>query len=91
MRDNSSDYRSLFLNATPMMDARAPVEFAKGAFPGVINLPLMDDDERQRVGTCYKQQGQQAAIELGHQLVSGQLKAARIEAWAAFARANPEG
>lgn len=91
MRDNSSDYRSLFLNATPMMDARAPVEFAKGAFPGVINLPLMDDGERQRVGTCYKQQGQQAAIELGHQLVSGPLKAARIEAWANFARANPEG
>lgn len=91
MRDNSSDYRSLFLNATPMMDARAPVEFAKGAFPGVINLPLMDDGERQRVGTCYKQQGQQAAIELGHELVSGPLKAARIEAWANFARANPEG
>ena len=91
MRDNSDDYRALFLTAAPMMDARAPVEFAKGAFPGVVNLPLMDDLERQRVGTCYKQQGQQAAIELGHQLVSGASKAARIEAWAAFAQANPNG
>ncbi|MNF23420.1 tRNA 2-selenouridine synthase [compost metagenome] len=91
MRDNTSDYRQLFLDDVPMMDARAPVEFAKGAFPGVINLPLMDDSERQRVGTCYKQHGQQAAIELGQQLVSGALKAERIEAWAAFARANPEG
>ena len=54
-----------------MMDTRAPVEFIKGAFPGVVNLPLMTDDERQRVGTCYKQQGQQAAIVLGHELVSG--------------------
>jgi tRNA 2-selenouridine synthase len=44
----------------------------------VINLPL-DDDERQRVGTCYKQQGQQAAIVLGHELVSGAIKAERIE------------
>ena len=91
MRDNTSDYRQLFLDDVPMMDARAPVEFAKGAFPGVVNLPLMDDGERQKVGTCYKQHGQQAAIELGQRLVDGALKAQRIEAWAAFAKANPEG
>ena len=91
MRDNSSDYRAIFLSGVPMMDARAPVEFDKGAFPNTLNLPLMDDLERQKVGTCYKQKGQQAAIELGHQLVSGELKAERIAAWAAFARANPEG
>lgn len=91
MRDNTSDYRQLFLSATPMMDARAPVEFSKGAFPGVLNLPLMDDAERQKIGTCYKQRGQQAAIEMGHQLVSGAVKAERIAAWAAFAKANPDG
>jgi tRNA 2-selenouridine synthase len=91
MRDNSADFRQIFLNDVPMMDARAPVEFSKGAFPGVLNLPLMDDLERQQVGTCYKQRGQDAAIKLGHQLVSGELKAARIAAWAAFAQANPEG
>ena len=91
MRDNSADFSQIFLNDLPMMDARAPVEFSKGAFPGVMNLPLMDDLERQKVGTCYKQQGQDAAIKLGHQLVCGELKAARIAAWAAFARANPQG
>jgi tRNA 2-selenouridine synthase len=91
MRDDTSDYRQLFLDDVPMMDARAPVEFAKGAFPGVVNLPLMDDGERQRVGTCYKQHGQRAAIEMGQRLVSGELKAQRIDAWAAFAKANPEG
>ncbi|WP_394238053.1 tRNA 2-selenouridine(34) synthase MnmH [Pseudomonas anguilliseptica] len=91
MRDNTADYRDIFLNDLPMMDARAPVEFSKGAFPGVLNLPLMDDSERQRVGTCYKQHGQDAAIALGHQLVSGQVKAERVAAWAAFAKANPHG
>ena len=91
MRDNTTNYRDLFLNDVPMMDARAPVEFAKGAFPGVLNLPLMNDVERQKVGTCYKQQGQEAAIKLGHQLVNGAVKAERVAAWAAFARANPEG
>jgi len=86
-----TDYRDIFLNDRPMMDTRAPVEFAKGSFPGVINLPLMTDSERQRVGTCYKQQGQQEAIVLGHQLVSGEIKAKRVQAWADFARANPDG
>lgn len=91
MRDNSSDYRDIFLNDRPLMDARAPVEFHKGAFPGVVNLPLMNDIERQKVGTCYKQHGQDAAIALGHQLVGGAVKAERVAAWSAFAKANPEG
>lgn len=91
MSVDCTDYRHIFLNDRPMMDARAPIEFAKGAFPGVINLPLMNDHERQRIGTCYKQQGQQAAIELGHQLVSGAVKAERLQAWADFARAHPDG
>lgn len=91
MRDNCADLREIFLHDVPMMDVRAPVEFTKGAFPGVINLPLMNDTERQKVGTSYKQAGQQAAIELGHKLVSGEVKQARIEAWADFARKNPQG
>ena len=28
MRNNTTNYRDLFLNDVPMMDARAPVEFA---------------------------------------------------------------
>jgi len=91
MRENSDDYRQIFLSGLPLMDARAPVEFHKGAFPGAVNLPLMNDIERQKVGTCYKVHGQQAAIELGHKLVCGAIKEERIAAWAAFARANPEG
>ncbi len=89
--DNLADYRHIFLNNVPMMDVRAPVEFGQGSFPGVVNRPLMDDDERQKVGTCYKQKGQDAAIALGHQLVSGPTKQQRIEAWAVFAAAHPQG
>jgi tRNA 2-selenouridine synthase len=91
MRADNAAYRELFLSDAPLMDTRAPVEFKKGAFPNTTNLPLMTDIERQKVGTSYKQHGQQAAIELGHRLVSGKIKAARIEAWAAFAKANPTG
>jgi tRNA 2-selenouridine synthase len=91
MSADCTDYRDIFLNDRPLMDARAPVEFLKGSFPSVVNVPLMNDHERQRVGTCYKHHGQQAAIELGHQLVSGAIKAERIQAWADFARAHPDG
>ncbi len=91
MATDITDYRDIFLNDRPMMDTRAPVEFIKGAFPGVVNLPLMNDDERQRVGTCYKQQGQQAAIVLGHQLVSGKALEERLARWTEFAQANPDG
>jgi len=90
-REDARDLRALFLSDVPLIDVRAPVEFAKGAFPLASNLPLMNDLERQRVGTRYKQQGQQAALELGHQLVCGAVKEERIQAWAAFAQAHPEG
>ena len=90
-REDARDLRALLLSDVPLIDVRAPVEFAKGAFPQASNLPLMNDLERQRVGTRYKQQGQQAALELGHQLVCGAVKAERIQAWAAFAQAHPEG
>jgi tRNA 2-selenouridine synthase len=84
-----NDYRQLLLDGTPMIDVRAPIEFATGSLPNAVNLPLMSDDERHQVGICYKEQGQQAAIELGHQLVQGDLKAQRIEAWQNFMAANP--
>ncbi|NYT22190.1 tRNA 2-selenouridine(34) synthase MnmH [Alcaligenaceae bacterium] len=91
MREDSNDYRRVFLSGVPLLDTRAPIEFAKGAFPGAVNLPLLSDAEREAVGTCYKTQGQDAAIALGHKLVSGRTKAERVAAWADFARAHPEG
>lgn len=85
----AAQFRSLFLNDIPMMDMRAPLEFKKGAFPNTINLPLMTDSERQKVGTCYKRDGQAAAITLGHQLVDGKIKKRRMALWLEFAERNP--
>ncbi|WP_207061063.1 tRNA 2-selenouridine(34) synthase MnmH [Motiliproteus sp. SC1-56] len=90
-RSNTRDYRRLFLEDVPLFDTRAPVEFQQGAFPNSVNLPLMSDEERAQVGTCYKEQGQEAAIELGHRLVCGELKEQRVAGWKAFAAAHPEG
>ena len=85
------DFDSLLRDDTPLIDTRSPVEFAKGSLPTAINLPLMTDDEREAVGTCYKEQGQDAAVRLGHELVSGDRKAERVEAWQTVASRHPEG
>ncbi|MCH4813936.1 tRNA 2-selenouridine(34) synthase MnmH [Vreelandella neptunia] len=81
---------SLIKEEQSLIDVRAPVEFAQGALPGAVNLPLMIDNERHQVGIAYKQQGQAAAIKLGERLVSGEVKQARIEAWKAYLAEHPE-
>lgn len=91
MHDDTRDYRALFLNDTPLLDVRAPVEFHKGAFPTATNLPLTTNEERHRIGLCYQQAGQQAAIDLGNQLVQGRERERRLEAWQRWWHANPHG
>lgn len=51
--------------APPILDVRAPIEFAQGHIPGAINLPLFSDEERARIGTAYKQVSQEKAVLLG--------------------------
>ncbi|MDJ0739057.1 MAG: tRNA 2-selenouridine(34) synthase MnmH [Gammaproteobacteria bacterium] len=83
------DYRDLFLHDVPLLDVRAPVEFAAGAFPSARNHPLVDDAERHRIGIAYKDAGQQRAVALGETLVSGALKAERIATWRDFVARHP--
>jgi len=85
------DFRALFLNQTPLLDVRAPIEFNQGAFPFTENHPLINDEERQLIGLKYKTLGQDEAIELGHELVKGELKSARINQWRTFFEAHPDG
>ncbi len=56
-----------------------------------VYLPIMNNDERAAVGTCYKQQGSDAALALGHKLVAGEIRQQRIDAWRAACLQNPQG
>ena len=85
------NYRALFLNDTPLIDVRAPVEFVQGAFPTAHNLPLINDEERHVIGIRYAELGQDQAITLGHELVQGEVKDKRIRDWVEFAQQNPHG
>ncbi len=52
-----------------VIDVRSPAEFAEDHVPGAINLPVLDNEERARVGTIYKQQSPFLARKLGAALV----------------------
>ncbi|MBC8205538.1 MAG: tRNA 2-selenouridine(34) synthase MnmH [Kiritimatiellaeota bacterium] len=90
MPQTTNNFHRLVVENIPLIDVRAPVEFAAGAFPTAVNLPLMNDEERRLVGICYKEQGQTAAIALGHKLVCGPIKEERIAAWATFVQQHPD-
>lgn len=77
----ADQFEKLLLGSTRWIDVRAPVEFSAGAVPGAINLPLLNDQERHQIGITYKQLGREAAVKLGHELVSGEVKDKRIHAW----------
>lgn len=53
-----------------LIDARSPAEFAEDHIPGAINLPVLDNDERARVGTLYVQESSFAAKKIGAALVA---------------------
>ena len=52
-----------------VIDVRSPLEYQKGHLPGSINLPLLNDEHRKIIGTLYKQEGRQAAVLKGFELV----------------------
>jgi tRNA 2-selenouridine synthase len=91
MRENTSDYRRIFLHDLPLMDVRAPVEFIKGAFPTATNIPLLDDQQREQIGTRYKHAGQDEAIRLGLELATPDIRAQRLQAWLDYCNKNPQG
>ena len=53
-----------------IIDARAPAEYAEDHLPGAISLPVLDDAERARVGTIYKQVSPFTARKVGAALVA---------------------
>lgn len=53
-----------------IIDARSPAEFAEDHIPGAVNLPVLDNEERARVGTLYTQVSPFDAKKLGAALVS---------------------
>jgi tRNA 2-selenouridine synthase len=53
-----------------VIDVRSPAEFAEDHVPGAINLPVLSDVERARVGTVYVRQDRFLARKIGAAMVA---------------------
>ena len=84
-----TNFGSLFESNVPLIDVRAPVEYAQGSLPNAVNLPILNDEERALIGTTYKKKGREPAIKLGHELVTGSAKEQRLRLWSEFIKENP--
>jgi len=53
-----------------IIDVRSPSEFAEDHIPGAVSAPVLDDAERARVGTVFKQASSFEAKKIGAALVA---------------------
>lgn len=60
----------LALDFDTIIDVRSPSEWAEDHVPGAVSLPVLDDAERARVGTIYKQVSPFSARKIGAALVA---------------------
>jgi len=56
-----------------VIDVRSPKEYKQGHILNAVNMPLFSDEERAIVGTLYKKQGREDAVEAGLGLVGPKL------------------
>ena len=83
------DIRQILLESVPIIDVRSPIEFAHGAVPNAVNLPLLNDDERRQVGLAYKEGGQVSAITKGLEILPKENRDVRVRRWIRFLEQHP--
>lgn len=88
---NADSFPDLLRNNTPLLDLRSPVEFSRGSLPSATNIPVLTDPQRQKVGTAYRKEGRDAAIELGYDLVNEQAREQLLQHWMAFFEQHGNG
>ncbi len=90
LRD-TADIERVILEDIPLLDVRAPIEYERGCIGDAENIPLLDNKQREMVGTEYADKGHDAALELGLRQATDEVKASRVRQWSQFTERNPEG
>jgi len=83
------DFQQILLESTPIIDVRSPHEFAQGAVSKAVNLPLLNDGERKKVGIAYKEGGQASAITTGLEILPQEVRNVRVAGWIRFLEQHP--
>ncbi|HEV2832996.1 MAG TPA: tRNA 2-selenouridine(34) synthase MnmH [Hanamia sp.] len=66
-----------FLNLSkdfPILDVRSPGEYLQAHIPGAFSIPLFTDEQRKIIGTAYKQESRQVAVNHGLNYFSERMK-----------------
>ena len=63
----------------PVFDVRSPGEFSHAHIPGALPLPLFADDQRSIIGTIYKKESRQLAVDKGLEFFSVRMKTVKQE------------
>ena len=64
------DFLKLYRKKSPLLiDTRSEKEYEKAHIPGAVNIPILNNEHRHIVGTIYKEEGRQAAVMKGFELV----------------------
>jgi len=91
MQHDTTDIERIVLDNIPLLDVRAPIEFDRGCIGAAVNAPLLDDQQREMIGTEYANNGQQAAIALGLNSVTDAVRQSRLQQWQQFIHSHPQG
>ena len=58
----------------PVLDARSPAEYSHAHIPGAFSVPIFTDEQRKIIGTAYKKQSRQVAVDHGLNYFSERMK-----------------
>lgn len=58
----------------PVLDARSPAEYLHAHIPGAFSVPIFTDEQRKIIGTAYKKQSRQVAVNHGLNYFSERMK-----------------
>ena len=61
------------------VDVRSQKEYSEDHIYGAVNIPLLDDEERVIIGTLYKQEGKEEAIDRGIDFVTPKIRELYVE------------
>lgn len=73
-----------------MLDVRSPVEYSAGAVPGAVNIGLLTDDERHKVGLAYREGGKEYAFKLAGELIDDTKADLLSDLWCAYLAKNQD-
>lgn len=72
--DNLIDIKDALCLKRPLfIDLRSPLEYEEAHIPGAINLPILENEERALVGTVYKKESPDVAVDKGFELAAPKL------------------